>query len=129
MKKEISIEDLRTPRGGWKKADLERLGVAWPPQKGWLKHLKRQAMRETEQPLPLLGEYQYRHNSRKPLSCYHIATPGGTVCKMENGSFYRYQDTLTDAPPPGKLICSICRDRTALRELDGQIPWERFDKF
>ena len=128
MDKKLDVDDLRTPRGGWKRADLERLGVAWPPPKGWLKHLKRQALASTREPLPLRGEYHYRHNSRKPLSCYHIATREGTVCKLENGLFYKYQDTLTDTPPD-KLLCSICREKAAIRELDAAIPWERFDGF
>ena len=43
MSKEESIEDLilrlQSRQGGWSRADLERLGVSWPPKKGWKKRL------------------------------------------------------------------------------------------
>jgi predicted GIY-YIG superfamily endonuclease len=29
------IETLRTENGAWRRKDLERLGVPWPPPKGW----------------------------------------------------------------------------------------------
>jgi hypothetical protein len=29
----------KTPNGGWTKKDLESWGIAWPPQKGWIKEL------------------------------------------------------------------------------------------
>ncbi len=28
---------IRTARGAWTKRQLENLGVAWPPRKGWVK--------------------------------------------------------------------------------------------
>lgn len=31
---------LRSERGGWKKATILKLGVSWPPPRGWLKNLK-----------------------------------------------------------------------------------------
>ena len=33
------IEAAKTPAGGWTRAQLAEWGVAWPPQKGWKKHL------------------------------------------------------------------------------------------
>ncbi len=30
---------LRTRRGGWTRADLDSLGVPWPPTKGWRQQL------------------------------------------------------------------------------------------
>ena len=29
------LDRARTPRGGWTKAQLEVLGVGWPPPQGW----------------------------------------------------------------------------------------------
>lgn len=37
------IDGLRTAAGGWKRADLEALGVPWPPPKGWQEALVRHA--------------------------------------------------------------------------------------
>lgn len=34
-----AILTLRTPNGGYTRADLARLGVTWPPLKGWLRRL------------------------------------------------------------------------------------------
>jgi hypothetical protein len=50
----------------------------------------------------------FTHNSRKPLSAYHIATPYGTACKLENSKFYRYQDTVIDTPrrASGSATCA-----------------------
>jgi 5-methylcytosine-specific restriction endonuclease McrA len=36
---EAEIEALKTPAGGWKRKTLEKLGVPWPPPKGWKKAL------------------------------------------------------------------------------------------
>ena len=33
------IEALKTPKGGYTRATLESLGVAWPPPKGWKRKL------------------------------------------------------------------------------------------
>ena len=33
------IEAARTPAGGWKREDLAKWGVPWPPPKGWKKAL------------------------------------------------------------------------------------------
>lgn len=33
------IESLKTDQGGWTKKDLKKLGVSWPPKKGWKKRL------------------------------------------------------------------------------------------
>lgn len=33
------IESFRTIRGGFTKKDLKKLGIDWPPQKGWRKKL------------------------------------------------------------------------------------------
>lgn len=33
------IMQCRTPTGGWCKAQLEALGVSWPPKQGWLKEV------------------------------------------------------------------------------------------
>lgn len=35
-----SPDDLRSPRGGWTKLSLAKLGVAWPPPKGWKRQLE-----------------------------------------------------------------------------------------
>lgn len=32
-----TIERLRTPQGGWTRADLALMGVEWPPPSGWYK--------------------------------------------------------------------------------------------
>lgn len=29
------IESYATPQGGWKRRQLEQLGLTWPPPKGW----------------------------------------------------------------------------------------------
>ena len=36
---EALIESLKTENGGWTKESLERLGIKWPPPKGWKKLL------------------------------------------------------------------------------------------
>jgi len=36
---EAKIESLKTAKGGWTKASLASLGVAWPPPAGWKKQL------------------------------------------------------------------------------------------
>ncbi len=33
------LELLKTPKGGYTRATLEKLGVSWPPKKGWRKKL------------------------------------------------------------------------------------------
>lgn len=33
------IDSLQTERGGWTRADLAKLGVEWPPPRGWKKRL------------------------------------------------------------------------------------------
>lgn len=33
------IDAMKTPAGGWTKVSLQKLGVAWPPPKGWRKEL------------------------------------------------------------------------------------------
>lgn len=33
------LENSRSPRGGWNRKQLEILGVAWPPLKGWKRKL------------------------------------------------------------------------------------------
>lgn len=33
------IMQYRTPKGGWRKAQIEALGLTWPPQKGWVKEV------------------------------------------------------------------------------------------
>jgi len=30
------IMDNRTPRGSWTQAQIEALGIAWPPRQGWI---------------------------------------------------------------------------------------------
>lgn len=34
------LEQIKTPRGGYTRAQLDFLGVSWPPQKGWKKKLE-----------------------------------------------------------------------------------------
>lgn len=34
------LEHIKTPRGGYTRAQLDFLGVSWPPQKGWKKKLE-----------------------------------------------------------------------------------------
>jgi hypothetical protein len=36
---EAKIESLKTAKGGWTKASLASLGVAWPPPAGWKEKL------------------------------------------------------------------------------------------
>lgn len=36
-----AIMDARSPRGGWTRDALAKLGVPWPPPKGWKKRLER----------------------------------------------------------------------------------------
>lgn len=43
------LESMKSARGGYKRKDLSRLGVAWPPPGGWMKELKRVAM-QNEKP-------------------------------------------------------------------------------
>lgn len=33
--REKLVNSLQTPQGGWTKKDLEKIGVGWPPLKGW----------------------------------------------------------------------------------------------
>lgn len=33
--REKLVNSLQTPQGGWTKKDLEKIGVDWPPMKGW----------------------------------------------------------------------------------------------
>lgn len=40
------IDALRTGSGGWSKESLAKLGVTWPPPKGWRKDLIRKSMAE-----------------------------------------------------------------------------------
>lgn len=35
------IDNLKTPAGGWTKATLAKLGISWPPPKGWKKRLEK----------------------------------------------------------------------------------------
>ena len=44
---EAEIGAARTPAGGFSRESFAKLGVPYPPQKGWLKKLKRQAKDET----------------------------------------------------------------------------------
>lgn len=34
------ILKIRSPHGGWTRANLAKLGVQWPPKKGWRKELE-----------------------------------------------------------------------------------------
>lgn len=49
----------------------------------------------------------FTHNPKKKNHCYHIATPNGTLCKMENSHYYQYQLEVPN-PPVGKKLCIIC---------------------
>lgn len=33
------IDELQSPKGGWSKKSLEKLGVLWPPPKNWRRNL------------------------------------------------------------------------------------------
>ncbi len=35
------VEQYRTANGGWRREDLGRWGVPWPPPHGWREQLKR----------------------------------------------------------------------------------------
>ena len=70
----------------------------------------------------------YTHNSRKAKSAYHIATSRGTLCKMERSPFIRWQDSVTEAPPPGKRLCHMCSNVRKGRELDAEA-WGRLEAF
>ncbi len=37
------VEEARTPKGGYKRAQLAEWGVRWPPPSGWRKRLLREA--------------------------------------------------------------------------------------
>ena len=37
------LKSLATPRGGYTQATLAKLGIPWPPLRGWLRRLKREA--------------------------------------------------------------------------------------
>ncbi|BBL73188.1 hypothetical protein [Methylomagnum ishizawai] len=39
-------ETYKTPAGGWTKAQLAAIGVAWPPPRGWLKEVVGMAIDE-----------------------------------------------------------------------------------
>jgi len=41
------IASARSEKGGYTKADLAKLGVSWPPPKGWLKELTAHAQCKT----------------------------------------------------------------------------------
>lgn len=64
----------------------------------------------------------YTHNPKKKNHCYHIATPSGTLCRMENSSNYRAQRRVNE-PPAGKSLCSMCSDMHAKY---GDVPDEKF---
>lgn len=36
------IEELKSPKGGWSRASLAKLGVPWPPPQGWRRQLETQ---------------------------------------------------------------------------------------
>jgi predicted RNA polymerase sigma factor len=40
MPSKEEIEAVRTPKGGWTKAQLAEWGVPWPPPRGWKKRLE-----------------------------------------------------------------------------------------
>ncbi|MDH6107914.1 hypothetical protein P3T36_006373 [Kitasatospora sp. MAP12-15] len=42
------IEAVRTPAGGWTRAQLAAWGVPWPPPKGWKKQLADQWQAEQD---------------------------------------------------------------------------------
>lgn len=48
----------RTPRGGFSRAQIEALGLTWPPQSGWLKnHVGREISDEIAQQFAM-GAYK-----------------------------------------------------------------------
>ena len=60
---------------------------------------------------------RYTYRKKKQKFCYHVATPTGTACRMENGTAFAKIDTLSDTPPPGRRLCQICAERTGLPSL------------
>lgn len=56
----------------------------------------------------------YLWNSRKEKFKYHIGNTTGTLCKLENGpKSFEKLDACSDAPPPGRQLCSICERQRA----------------
>ena len=42
------IMDNRTPRGSWTQAQIEALGIVWPPRAGWIDGVIGQELTETQ---------------------------------------------------------------------------------
>lgn len=47
---------MKTPAGGWKKADLASLGVSWPPKRGWLSRLRMEHESAAKATFRIVGE-------------------------------------------------------------------------
>lgn len=67
-----------------------------------------------------MAEYVYQKS--KPKRRYHIKTPTGTKCKMENGGFLHKLDTISNKPPVGRQACQICSQHK-LEEWEQEISW------
>lgn len=58
--------------------------------------------------------YRYIFRRKKKKFCYHIVTPHGTACRMQNSPSYRKLDTYSDEPPPNRKLCAICAQAEGL---------------
>lgn len=121
------LEKIRTSKGGFKRKDLEKLGVPWPLPKGWLKKLVGNepfVMPPHEIDLPA-GKFVFRRDVA--IAKYHLKTEDGTLCVMQNSYAYRKLDSVSDVPPAGRKICGIC-DGLRLKEEQRAV-WQRFEAF
>lgn len=61
---------METPRGAFNRAQLEVLGVAWPPKRGWLKNLIGTTLPDEKWELVLklsqMGDYRERKQLLHP---------------------------------------------------------------
>ena len=73
-------------------------------------------------------EFVYR--KKKTKYRYHIKTPIGTVCKMENGMDFKKLDTVSEVPPEGRKLCQMCdailnKNQLLMDKIINRSPWER----
>ena len=66
------LDSIRTPRGGYLKADLAELGVPWPPPKGW----KEKLLRESFAALPEEWGFMPDSDRLRCNVCYTYTTIG-----------------------------------------------------
>ncbi len=66
---EEHLGNIRTPKGGYRKADLAELGIPWPPPKGW----KERLLKEINGEIVPLGEWRFMPDDDK-LRCNDCRT-------------------------------------------------------